>query len=159
MRRKQKEEAESQGRRVVFIPIQQEPCMAWHGMLTHSHAACLQGSLDSEPQDASGHASINSWLALATATSGSAGVRGVFVSAERVCMRRESIPSMVSLILRIMLVFRCAGVHEWGPLPATRPTDWACRDLRSEGRSSTRRAAREELRPDASPSTRHARQN
>lgn len=37
------------------------------------------------------------------------------------------------------------------PLPATRTTDWACR----EEYCSTRRAATEELRPDASPSAWH----
>jgi hypothetical protein len=75
--------------------------MAWHGMLTH-----IQGSLDSEPRDASGHASINSWLALATATSGSAGVRecGEVVHKARAYSQYS---------------YRCwcAGVHEWSPCP------------------------------------------
>ena len=67
MRRKQKEEAESQGRRVVFIPLQQEPC---------SLALYLQRSLDSEPHDASVGTLVITrgwpWQRATKATSGSA---------------------------------------------------------------------------------------
>ena len=69
-----------------------------------SHALCLQGSLDSEPQDVSAGTLVitRGWPWQRTIWIGV-----VFVNAERVCMRREPICSMVSLIL-LMLVCRCA---------------------------------------------------
>ena len=70
MRRKQKEEAESQGRGVVFIGIQAGAVHA------HSLTLCLQGSLDSEPHDASVGTLVITrgwpWQRATKATSGSA---------------------------------------------------------------------------------------
>ena len=81
-----KEDVKTQGRRVVFIRLQQEPCL-----LTHSHTLPTS-SLDSEPQDVSAGTLVitRGWPWQRRHLD-----RRVFVNAERVCMRREPICSII----------------------------------------------------------------